>query len=631
MVNPALLAVAFLLLSTTGSAQIVRLVGSANQRAGRLEVYYNDTWGTVCDDIFTSAAARVVCYMLGYGYVGEFVGNRYGRGSGPIWLDNIYCRGTETSIVNCPRNGWGIHNCVHGEDVSVSCTTARFAGGSTQAGRLEVAYHNGTWGTVCDDGFTDEAAAVACYMLGYGYGGQFVGNRYGSGSGIIWLDDVQCTGTETSIAHCRHGGWGRHDCSHYEDVSVSCITVRLTSGQEGRLEVYYNRTWGTVCDNGFTDAAARVVCNMLGYQRIGRFIGNRYGAGYGRRIWLDNVRCSGTETNIASCQHRGWGSYSCQHHQDVSVSCYDEVRLVGDSGSKGRLEVYHNGAWGTVCDTGFTDTAARVVCYSLGYGYTGRFLGNLYGAGSGRIWLDNVRCYGHYSHILRCQHSYWGHHNCSHSNDVSVSCIADSTEAVALVGGGSPRVGRLEVFHGNQWGTVCDQGFTDAAARVVCYSLGFGYVGRKVDINIYGMGDGLIWLNNINCIGTEQYIGACSHRDPREGCLEVFYNGTWGSVCRDGFSDAAAKVVCNMLGFGYIGRPSSSYYSGGNGPTWLRSVQCSGTEESISECRFEGWGVQNCYFTRQAVSCLPDDAVALFGGGSPREGRLEVYHNGTWE
>ena len=133
------------------------------------------------------------------------------------------------------------------------------------------------------------------------------------------------------------------------------------------------------------------------------------------------------------------------------------MRLVDGSGPReGRLEVFYNNTWGTVCDDGFDDVDARVVCYMLGYGHTGRLIGNSYGIGSGRIWLDHVRCNGWESHITYCRYSDWGSNNCSHGDDVSVSCIADSTEAVALVGGGNPRVGRLEVFHANQWGTVCD-------------------------------------------------------------------------------------------------------------------------------------------------------------------------------
>jgi len=329
----------------------------------------------------------------------------------------------------------------------------RLVGGpSPREGRLEV-YHNGEWGTVCDEyTFTDAAARVVCFMLGYGYVGRNVGDRYGDPDGRIWMKNVRCNGAETDISECLYGAWGSSGRCWYSNddaVSVSCSTARLVNGsatprgrgsspREGRVQVYYNGTWGTVCRSNFTDATAAVICHMLGYEDAGQYIGNRYGRGSGR-IWLDNVRCSGTETDIEDCQHSGWGKHSCEHWDDVSVSCFGKVRLVGDSGSKGRLELYHYGRWGTVCDDGFSDAAARVICYSLGYGHTGRAIGNAYGAGSGPIWLDNVRCTGWEPHVTECQHFGWGRHNCQHSEDVSISCIADSTEAVAAVGGGNPR------------------------------------------------------------------------------------------------------------------------------------------------------------------------------------------------
>jgi len=54
------------------------------------------------------------------------------------------------------------------------------------------------------------------------YVGQTLGNRYGPGTGPIWLDDLQCTGTETHLFNCSHGGWGEHNCVHNEDVSITC-------------------------------------------------------------------------------------------------------------------------------------------------------------------------------------------------------------------------------------------------------------------------------------------------------------------------------------------------------------------------------------------------------------------------
>jgi len=103
----------------------VRLVGSKGPREGRLEVYHNGTWGTVCRNYFTHAAARVVCYMWGYASVGQYIDNRYGTGSWPlsrrIWLDSVQCDGTEASIEDCQHSGWGNHNCGRDEVVSVSC------------------------------------------------------------------------------------------------------------------------------------------------------------------------------------------------------------------------------------------------------------------------------------------------------------------------------------------------------------------------------------------------------------------------------------------------------------------------------------------------------------------------------
>ena len=57
-----------------------------------------------------------------------------------------------------------------------------------------------------------------------GHRGQFIGNRYGAGSGQIWLDNVRCLGMERKFAECRHSGWGSSNCTHDNDVSVSCIT-----------------------------------------------------------------------------------------------------------------------------------------------------------------------------------------------------------------------------------------------------------------------------------------------------------------------------------------------------------------------------------------------------------------------
>uniref|UniRef100_UPI00358DF0B7 macrophage scavenger receptor types I and II-like isoform X2 n=1 Tax=Myxine glutinosa TaxID=7769 RepID=UPI00358DF0B7 len=100
----------------------VRLVNGPDAYEGRLEVLHRGEWGSVCDDHFKKVDADVACISLGYEDAHYFRANAtYGEGTGPIWMDNVNCDGSETDITTCAFSGWGVGDCKHNEDVGVRC------------------------------------------------------------------------------------------------------------------------------------------------------------------------------------------------------------------------------------------------------------------------------------------------------------------------------------------------------------------------------------------------------------------------------------------------------------------------------------------------------------------------------
>ncbi|XP_069486856.1 neurotrypsin [Ambystoma mexicanum] len=334
-----------------------RLVGGSSSFNGRIEVYHSGQWGTVCDDQWDDADAEVVCRQLGLGGVAKAWSRaHFGEGSGPVLLDEVQCTGNELSIEQCTKSTWGEHNCGHKEDAGVSCTplsdgAIRLAGGKgSHEGRLEV-YHSGQWGTVCDDGWTERNTLVVCRQLGFKYGKNAMESHAEDGTGQIWLDNVSCSGKETSILQCSRREWGKHDCSHQEDVRITCQPdngthrlslgppVRLMDGEskkEGRVEIYIGGQWGTICDDGWTDKDAAVVCRQLGYKGPAKARTMAYfGEGKGP-IHVDNVKCMGNERSLADCIKQDFGRHNCRHSEDAGVIC-DYLGKKSSTGSKDPL------------------------------------------------------------------------------------------------------------------------------------------------------------------------------------------------------------------------------------------------------------------------------------------------------
>ncbi|XP_016130701.1 lysyl oxidase homolog 2B [Sinocyclocheilus grahami] len=496
----------------------LRLAGEKRKHnEGRVEVFYEGEWGTVCDDDFTIHAAQVVCRELGYfEAVSWFPSSKYGKGEGRIWFDNVHCTGNERSLAQCESNGIGVSDCKHTEDVGVVCSDKRIPGfkfvntltnninslniqvedvrirpiRSSYRKRIPVTEgyvevkDGGKWKQICDDEWIQMNSRVICGMFGFPGDKRYNTRVYKMFARrrkpTYWDYSINCTGNEAHLSSCKLGHMlsikANSTCEQGSPVVVSCVPGR-----------------------------AFAQTPMAGYKKAFR--------------------------------------------QEQPL-----VRLRGGAVvGEGRVEVLKNGEWGTICDDNWNPVAATVVCRELGFGSAKEALsGGQLGQGMGPVHMNEVKCSGFEKSVTECPFSMdKDSEGCSHEEDAGVRCNVPAMgfqQRLRLSGGRNLFEGRVEVLMERNgslvWGTVCGEGWGTMEAMVVCRQRGLGFASHAFQ-------ETWIWpgavnavsvvMSGVRCAGTEMSLSHCLHHGEYLSCPKGGSRFAAGVSC----SETAPDLVLN--------------------------------------------------------------------------------------
>ena len=638
----------------------VRLAGGSSALEGRVELFLDGQWGTVCDDDWDNKDAAVVCRQLGHQGGRAFLGAHFGRGRGPIFRDDVMCTGAEARLVDCPSGRQGWHNCNHGEDAGVLCSTTNSPPAFTMQA-VQSVVENTTVGVTLEA--PDPDSDPVTFTIAGGEDRELF-SLTGAQLAFVTAPDYEAPSDANGdniyevTVEVSEGGVVADSLAMRVTVvtevapGLASGNVRLVGGSsalEGRVELFLDGQWGTVCDDDWDNKDAAVVCRQLGHQGGRAFLGAHFGRGRGP-IFRDDVMCTGAEARLVDCPSGRQGWHNCNHGEDAGVLC-STTNSPPAFTMQAVQSVVENTTVGVTLEA--PDPDSDPVTFTIAGGED-RELFSLTGAQLAFVTAPDYEAPSDAN----------GDNIYEVTVEVSEGGVVADSLALQVTVTDDNEVNDAPVFTTRAAHSVVENlsleitlAASDADGDPITFAIAGGpdaddfmLTGTQLALrtapdyeaptdangdNIYEVtveatdgqgGRGTLGVTmTVTDLADERAPGSvrlAGGNSAMEGRVELFLNGQWGTVCDDKWDNADAAVVCRQLGHHGGLALSGAHFGRGSGPIFRDDVMCAGGEARLVDCPSgrEGW--HNCNHGEDAgVMCAASEMPSGMAAVQPKVNR----------